>query len=282
MLDVKTTFLHRDIEEEIYMVPSEGFAEKGKENLVFRLNKSLYGLKQVPSLWTNILKVDLQKASDHVDWDFLHEVLYHLNFPPQFVGWIMECVTTNSYSISLNGKLNGFVVGKRGLRKGDHLSSFLFTLCFEMLLRSLNHMSFSFCLTSTEDVISSALHIYADELLLFSKGNAGVDELVKELILDITGFNIGHVPFRYLGIPLAPSRLRTSDYSILVDAINAKIRSRPRNYLSYAGKFVWPTKHPPISWNMSYKLKDDGTMGLKNLMAWNFLLKNHGNLYEEL
>ena len=45
-LDVKTTFLHDDLEEEIYMEQPEGFTIKGKEHLVFRLKKSLYDLKQ--------------------------------------------------------------------------------------------------------------------------------------------------------------------------------------------------------------------------------------------
>jgi len=44
-LDVKTAFHHGDLEEEIYMLQPEGFEEQGKENLVCRLNKSLYGLK---------------------------------------------------------------------------------------------------------------------------------------------------------------------------------------------------------------------------------------------
>jgi len=44
-MDVKTSFLHRDLEEEIYMKQPEGFAAKGKKELVCRLKKSLYGLK---------------------------------------------------------------------------------------------------------------------------------------------------------------------------------------------------------------------------------------------
>ena len=44
-MDVKTSFLHGDLEEEIYMKQPECFAVKGKEELVCKLKKSLYGLK---------------------------------------------------------------------------------------------------------------------------------------------------------------------------------------------------------------------------------------------
>ena len=50
-VDVKTTFLHGDLEEEIYKKQPEGFVVKGKKELVCKLKKSLYGLKQSPRMW---------------------------------------------------------------------------------------------------------------------------------------------------------------------------------------------------------------------------------------
>jgi hypothetical protein len=50
-MDVKTTFLHGDLEEQIYMEQLEGFNQPGQEHLVYKLKKSLYGLKQSPRQW---------------------------------------------------------------------------------------------------------------------------------------------------------------------------------------------------------------------------------------
>ncbi|KAE8686551.1 cytochrome P450 71A9-like [Hibiscus syriacus] len=50
-MDVKTAFLHGDLEEQIYMRQPEGFTQPGNEHLVCRLKKSLYGLKQSPRQW---------------------------------------------------------------------------------------------------------------------------------------------------------------------------------------------------------------------------------------
>ena len=47
-LDVKATFLHHDLEEDIYMKKPQGYEVNGKDNLVCRLKKRLYGLKQAP------------------------------------------------------------------------------------------------------------------------------------------------------------------------------------------------------------------------------------------
>ena len=47
-MDVKTTFLHGDLEELVYMVHPEGFIQPRQEHLVCKLSKSLYGLKRSP------------------------------------------------------------------------------------------------------------------------------------------------------------------------------------------------------------------------------------------
>ena len=50
-MDVKTTFLNGDLDDEVYMDQPEGFVLPGNEKKVCKLVKSLYGLKQAPKQW---------------------------------------------------------------------------------------------------------------------------------------------------------------------------------------------------------------------------------------
>jgi hypothetical protein len=50
-MDVKTTFLNGEIEEEVYIEQPNGFVINGKESHVCKLKKALYGLKQAPHAW---------------------------------------------------------------------------------------------------------------------------------------------------------------------------------------------------------------------------------------
>jgi hypothetical protein len=50
-MDVKSAYLNGELKEEIYMRQPEGFVAEGKERMVCRLNKSLYGLKQAGRTW---------------------------------------------------------------------------------------------------------------------------------------------------------------------------------------------------------------------------------------
>ena len=50
-MDVKIAFLNGDLSEEVYMLQLESFKENGKENMVCRLKRSIYGLKQASCQW---------------------------------------------------------------------------------------------------------------------------------------------------------------------------------------------------------------------------------------
>lgn len=63
--------------------------------------------------WKNIepramLKVDIRKAFDSIRWDFVIATLRGLHIPEKFVNWISECLSTPSFSVSINGQSSGF------------------------------------------------------------------------------------------------------------------------------------------------------------------------------
>ena len=61
-MNVTTAFLNGVLEEEIHMCQPEGFVQPGSENLVCRLKKSIYGLKQSPRCWNSMLDSFLKSA----------------------------------------------------------------------------------------------------------------------------------------------------------------------------------------------------------------------------
>ncbi|KAL2225433.1 UNVERIFIED_CONTAM: hypothetical protein Sindi_3020400 [Sesamum indicum] len=214
------------------------------------------------------LKVDIRKAYDTVEWDFLIAVMEMFGFPTTFVKWIEECVSTPSFSVGLNGKPHGFFRGARGLRQGDPLSPYLFVLAMEVLHLGLLQ------LIEQEEIFSyhwkcEAARIFqlgfADDVILFCRADmdslrifkAGLDrfaewsglrlnvqkshliisrsaQALSEEMLALLGFQEGVLPMRYLGLPLISSRLTIADCRPLLLKIDKRIAGWEGTTISYA------------------------------------------------
>ena len=77
------------------------------------------------------MKLDISKAYDRVEWQFLQGIMEKLGFLVTWINWVMGCITTPSFSTLINGKSYGNINPSKGLRQGDPLPPYLFLLCAE-------------------------------------------------------------------------------------------------------------------------------------------------------
>ena len=134
------------------------------------------------------LKLDMEKAYDRIEWDFLLGCLKSLGFHDTWTKWIKECISTVSYSILINNESHGFFKPSRGLRQGDPLSPYLFTICMDVLAKRLFTISLSPKTGLGIKIAPNAVRIpcllFADDSLLFCKASSQACRTLKE-VLDV-------------------------------------------------------------------------------------------------
>lgn len=129
-----------------------------------------------------MIKVDIKKAYDYVEWPFLEAMMMELGFPSQWVRWIMACVQSVSYSMQLNGLPFKPFQANKGLRQGDPLSPFLLAISMEYLSRCLDELKEDpdFNFHPKCERIKLTHRMFADDLLLFTRADNSLVTKIME------------------------------------------------------------------------------------------------------
>ena len=80
-----------------------------------------------------ICKLDIEKAYDSNNWNFLLKALQKMGFDSKWLCWMWSCLSSTKFSVLVNGVLAGFFPSSKGLCQRDPLSPYLFVLGMEVL-----------------------------------------------------------------------------------------------------------------------------------------------------
>ncbi|CAA7058695.1 unnamed protein product [Microthlaspi erraticum] len=219
------------------------------------------------------VKTDMSKAYDRLEWNFIVAVMERLGFHPKWINWVLQCVSTVSYSFLINGAAQGKVIPQRGIRQGDPLSPFIFILCGEVLsglckkaqVRGtlpglkvargspmINHLLFAddtmfFCKTSQTncDTLCAILKQYEDasgqqinllkSSITFSKKTPPE---TRARVKSALGIEKEGGQGKYLGLPESFGRKKKDLFTQIVDRIRQKSVNFSSQFLSSAGKLT--------------------------------------------
>ncbi|XP_024157591.1 uncharacterized protein LOC112165325 [Rosa chinensis] len=220
-----------------------------------------------------VLKLDISKAYDRVEWGFLEKVMMKLGFSANWVELTMRCVNSVSFSVLWKGRPIGLFRPTRGIRQGDPLSPYLFLLVTEGLSGLLHHADSTELIhgvRAAPNAPSISHLLFADDSLLFV--NATVDECVslkqclllyecaagqqinfqksalsfgpnvseqmQEEIKVILGVPVVELHEKYLGLPTTIGRNKTDVFKKLNERLDVHLQGWQGKFLSKAGKLV--------------------------------------------
>jgi hypothetical protein len=221
-----------------------------------------------------LCKLDMEKAYDHVSWDFLLYMLRRCGFGQKWCSWIAFCISTASFSILINGSPAGFFNSSRGVRQGDPISPFLFVIVMEafsrMVKASVDHGLFSgFVVGNRGSVQAHISHLlFADDTLVFSEASQVQVQAIRDLLIcfelvsglkvnlaksvlvpvgevsdmgalaEILGCEVGSFPITYLGMPLGARFKDKACWNGVVEKTMRSLASWKRSYLSKGGRIA--------------------------------------------
>ncbi|GJX07924.1 RNA-directed DNA polymerase, eukaryota, reverse transcriptase zinc-binding domain protein [Tanacetum coccineum] len=159
------------------------------------------------------------------------QILIHFGFHEKIIGWIMTCVTSAAFTVCVNGERYGYFKSGRGLRQGDPMLPYLFTLVMEILTLIIQRMVLKEGLMEFSKVSGLVLNMNKSTIFF---GN--VKESEKHRILEVMPFSVGTLPMKYMGVPLITKNIGDPECNQLVERVKQKVNDWKNKALSYAGR----------------------------------------------
>ncbi|RVW74136.1 LINE-1 retrotransposable element ORF2 protein [Vitis vinifera] len=147
-----------------------------------------------------ICKLDIEKAYDSINWQFLLKVMDKMGFGAKWLRWMWWCISTAKFSVIVNGTPAGFFSSSKGLHQGDPLSPYLFVMGMEVLSvlirRAMEGGFISGCKIQRNRAASGLkINLAKSEVIL-----VGEVQRIEEMVVEL-GCRVGKLPSVYLGLP---------------------------------------------------------------------------------